>query len=110
VEIKMKKKEKIILAKTDPFQMKHTLDWKLGLALALGILCFLNSQIIATMGVVIDYFCGQKCSELARDLGKKGNAAFFVGFLLGVIGLLFYYIYYLIQSKKQTEVLNIRHK
>ncbi len=46
------------------------------------------------IGGFIGILCAIKNYERAREIGKKGNLAFFIGVFFGLIGLLTYYFYF----------------
>jgi len=50
---------------------------------------------------IIGIWCGGKCASWAVKIKKSPNWAYVIGFILGLVGLLIYYIYYKIKSKKK---------
>ena len=54
----------------------------------------------AIMPMVIGIFCGNKCAKWASKIKKSPNVAYIVGFIFALLGLLGYWIYYKIKSKK----------
>ncbi len=55
------------------------------------------------IGGFIALFCASKNYKWAREIGKKGNFAFFVGLFLGLMGLLIYYIYYRVNNIEKED-------
>ena len=71
-------------------------------ALVLAIWGAVSVSGFSLIGALIGFACGSKCYKWAREIGSKGNLAFFIGFFFGLLGLLFYYIYYSTQTKKKS--------
>ena len=59
-----------------------------------------ESAMTLLMSGIISLFCGYLCSKWAAKIKKSVNAAFIIGFLFGLAGLLGYFIYYKIKIKK----------
>lgn len=53
------------------------------------------------LGGFIAIWCGNKCANYAVKIKKSPNWAYYEGFIFSLLGLLVYYIYYRIKSKKK---------
>lgn len=76
--------------------------WLQGSGILLVILMVLaaGDQFLAYLiGGMIALGCASKCYDWGKRLGNKGILAYLIGFFFSLIGLLLYYIYYLIRKK-----------
>ena len=54
-----------------------------------------GATIWTLIGGFIAVACGNKCSKWAYEIKKSTNAAYIVGFLFSLLGLLGYWVYYI---------------
>ena len=65
-----------------------------------------EAGLIGVIGSFVLYYSTKKCWKLSQEINKNKIVAFFIGYLFGLVGLLFYWIYYKIcktTHKKQNE-------
>lgn len=60
----------------------------------LGLFALFLSGFFGLGGIVIGYICGEKCAEWSQMKNKNSSIAYLFGLLLGLLGLLIYYIYF----------------
>ena len=65
------------------------------------ILSFGTSIGIISWGILL--FCGFICWDIASKIKKNKTLAYFIGFLLGIFGLIGYWIYSGIKSKEKIK-------
>lgn len=66
--------------------------WAIMLAIIIGVFSFIT--LVGVISIVIGCLCGFKCYKWAEEIGSNTTWAFFVGYLFGLIGLFFYWIFY----------------
>lgn len=83
-------------------------DWALGISLGFTALVILISKITypdMALGVIlfpfiISFICGYLNSNLALKIKKNVAISYFIGFIFGLIGLGFYFMYYVLTKRK----------
>ena len=60
----------------------------------LGIYGAMGATLWSVLGAFIAVGCGHKCADFANRIGKSVNFAYAIGFVLGLLGLLIYWLYY----------------
>lgn len=71
---------------------------------AIALVDFLYAGFLAVIPAIIAVYCAGKNAEWASKIGKSANVAWLAGILLGLLGLLTYWIYYKIKTPKVKEV------
>ena len=66
----------------------------------------IGATTVSLMGGVIALACANKCSDWAKKINKSMNFAYVIGFVFGLLGLLGYWIYFIIKEKPSTPICN----
>ena len=91
----------------EPQQKRISLLLIVLLWLICGGLClrYFGSWWFTIIVLIIAQACGVACVEMARKIKANVNEAFFIGFMLGLVGWIIYGIYYLTYRKKSVSEL-----
>ncbi|MGB2841522.1 MAG: hypothetical protein WBC40_03450 [Halobacteriota archaeon] len=64
----------------------------------------------SVIGIFIALYCADKCSKWASEIENSPNLAFLLGFSLGLLTLLLYWVYYNSKKKEYQRIIRLEEE